>query len=83
MHRFMLVCWSCGKRSEELETFGPPRFAIELIVLANDHGWRGCIDSRWNRTLVFCSDACMAAAKTKKGEFLKYPPKQSPKKEGA
>jgi hypothetical protein len=68
-----LKCWSCGK-TKPIETAGPPQFAHELVSWANQVGWTGVFDWNRHRTMVFCSDECVDAAKTKTGAFRARPP---------
>jgi hypothetical protein len=73
-HPVTLVCWTCG-RKKAIETDGPPQLAVQLVSWAIDVGWLGTIDMDHNRGLVFCSEDCRDAAKTKTGSFRIYPPK--------
>jgi hypothetical protein len=67
-----LKCWTCGKLAP-IETNGPPQFAFEVAEWAKDIGGIGIIDLRRARSLVFCSESCEEAAKTKSGSFRLRP----------
>ena len=72
-HCCALRCWACGQ-TVEIETAGPPQFAFELAGWAKDVGWIGVLDMEHSRSLVFCSQGCVDAAKTKRGTFRLRPP---------
>jgi len=69
-----LKCWSCGK-TQPIEVDVPPRFAFEVVGMANDIGWHGVIDMEHHRSLVFCSEVCVEMAKKKDGGFRVRPSK--------
>lgn len=74
MAQFNLECWSCHKR---VGVEGPlPQFAFELANAADAVGWKGFIDMNHRRSLVFCSDACADAQRTKSGAFRARPKRE-------
>jgi hypothetical protein len=52
-----------------------PQFGFELAGIAGDAGWVGVVDTDHSRVLVFCSDACLNKAKTKRGTIRLRPVK--------
>jgi hypothetical protein len=74
MGEFTLVCWSCSNKVF-VSGVRHPQYAMDLVVITNKVGWVGVIDLNRSRTLVFCSDECKKAAKTKKGWYRKYSPR--------
>lgn len=69
-----IQCWSCGK-SKEVDS-GHPQFGFELAQIASEAGWIGVVDHYRARALVFCSDACVEAQKTKAG-WIRLRPKKA------
>ncbi len=69
-----LVCWTCQKK-QAVTMPAPPTFGFELIKAAQDVGWIGAMDTHRRRALIFCSDACDKAARTKDGFYRARPPK--------
>ena len=67
-----LVCWACG-RSKNIVATAAPRFAFEVAAWANGVGWVGAMDTFRCRSLVFCSEGCCEASKTKSGAFRARP----------
>jgi hypothetical protein len=76
--RAILVCWAgCGKKTH-LVFDEQPRFAVDVMDMADTAGWLSCFDSRHRRTLVFCSEDCRKRVLTKKQQFPLRPPRPSP-----
>lgn len=70
--RFNLICWSCGQSvTVEAERF--PSMAFEVAVSAEAIGWLGAFDMNRSRMLVFCSEECCDAQRTKRGTFRLRP----------
>lgn len=67
-----LVCWHCGEEAS-IEIPRQPQFAFEVAQMANHIGWVGAIDMNRHRTLVFCSEECSEAEKTKAGNYRLRP----------
>ena len=67
-----LKCWHCGKTAT-IDVAEPPKFAFQLAGWADHIGWRGHIDMRSGRSLVFCSDEHADAERTKAGYFRVRP----------
>lgn len=61
-----LVCWSC-KAERHIEVAGPPMFAFDVAGWAQDVGWKGVMDLKHGRSVVFCGDECLAYQTTKNG----------------
>ena len=74
MYPITLVCWKCRKKLA-VDVSMLPQFAFEVANIASKVGWKGVLDSDNGRALVFCSDACSEASKTKKGLYPKRQPK--------
>lgn len=67
-----LRCWHCGE-TVAVEVPEPPQFAFQVAGWANDIGWKGYLDMRYSRALVFCSEAHAEAERTKAGQFRVRP----------
>jgi hypothetical protein len=71
-YRCTLRCFACGQ-TKPIIAPEPPRFAFEVAKWAQDIGWIGALDPAHSRSLVFCSQACCDASKTKNGQFRLRP----------
>lgn len=72
--KITLVCFDCGKKKEIIVN-REPRFAFELVQIANEANMRGVFDTEHNRGLVFCNETCDENARTKKGTYRVRPRK--------
>ena len=69
-----LVCFNCGHK-HNIVINREPRFAFELVEIANEAGMLGVFDLAHGRSLVFCNHECADNQKTKNGSFRVRPKK--------
>lgn len=61
-----IVCAACGigTRAEVSE---PPRFGVDVAVIAEAVGFNYVFDLAYGRVVIFCGDKCKNANITKRG----------------